>query len=187
MDNPACACFLVHWAALNISLCSGSCTQSASGMATSLRPVKYLEITETQIRGLFATSSVKAVPKQWYQRWQKQPTRPCVVSRICSTTEKLSLTPNSYSRPAPQIWEKAGIADSGHLNVGQAHDCLQTMRILQTLWAGRYWARLDCLWECGIWHERWCSLVSFLQGRISRIDSCGAPQIAKADARDNSN
>ena len=40
MDNPGCDCLIVHWAVLNISLFSCNCTQSASGMPTSLRPAK---------------------------------------------------------------------------------------------------------------------------------------------------
>ena len=40
MDNPVCDSLIVRWAVLNISLCSWSCTQSVSGMPTSLRPAK---------------------------------------------------------------------------------------------------------------------------------------------------
>ena len=40
MDNPACDCLIVHWAVLNISLCSWSGTKRVSGMPTSLRPAK---------------------------------------------------------------------------------------------------------------------------------------------------
>ena len=43
-------------------------------------------------------------------------------SQSCSTNKKPSLTPNSDSRPALQRWDKAGIPDSAHPDVGHEQD-----------------------------------------------------------------
>lgn len=68
------------------------------------------------------TSSVKPVPKKRRRRRRKQPVQPRMDSRSCSTNEKSSLTPNPDSRPALQSWDRAGLPNNAHPDVGHGQD-----------------------------------------------------------------
>ena len=126
-------------------------------------------------------SSVKPVPKKWQRRQWKLPAQSHTDSRGCKNSP---LTLNSDSRPAPQSWEKAGIPDSAHSDVSQEQDLSTNSEDppkheLVDM-------ELD-LTECGVWDERRCTWVSFLQGWISRMDFCGALVNERADTEDDSN